>query len=253
MTEQTAALGTPEHDQQMADKFDAAQSNAAPEAPAGEPRPDWLPEKFATPADMARAYAELEQRQSAPKAEERVDLSTVTESDTRTALQEGGLNYDKYRSEFGETGDLSEASRAELVKAGFDDELIDEYLEGTRARASMMQQEVLSEVGGPQAYAEMTEWAVANLTPAQIAVFNDMVSGTNLDAIKLAIGGLKAQYEGAVGRAPKLLQGSGGNTEAGGYRSTQEMVAAMRDPRYKTDPAYRSDVAAKLARSNGVF
>jgi hypothetical protein len=34
------------------------------------------------------------------------------------------------------------------------------------------------------------------------------------------------------------------------YRSVAEVVAAMSDPRYKSDAAYRSDVERKLAISN---
>ncbi|MDQ2651568.1 MAG: hypothetical protein M3Z20_00875 [Chloroflexota bacterium] len=31
------------------------------------------------------------------------------------------------------------------------------------------------------------------------------------------------------------------------FRSTAELTAAMRDPRYKNDPAYRDEVAQRLA------
>ena len=37
------------------------------------------------------------------------------------------------------------------------------------------------------------------------------------------------------------------------FRSQQELVAAMNDPRYDRDPAYRQDVIEKLDRSNLEF
>ena len=38
-----------------------------------------------------------------------------------------------------------------------------------------------------------------------------------------------------------------------GFRSQAEVVRAMSDPRYDTDPAYRQDVYDKLERSNVQF
>ena len=38
-----------------------------------------------------------------------------------------------------------------------------------------------------------------------------------------------------------------------GFRSQAEVVAAMNDPRYDNDPAYRQDVYDKLERSNVQF
>ena len=35
------------------------------------------------------------------------------------------------------------------------------------------------------------------------------------------------------------------------FRSDAEMVAAMQDPRYAKDEAYREDVYAKIARTKG--
>ena len=68
--------------------------------------------------------------------------------------------------------------------------------------------------------------------------------------IKLAVAGLKSQYSDANGFEGTTLQGkparSGGDT----FRSQAELVAAIGDPRYDTDPAYRDDVIAKLDRSD---
>ena len=38
-----------------------------------------------------------------------------------------------------------------------------------------------------------------------------------------------------------------------GFRSQAEVVAAMSDPRYERDPAYRQDLYDKLERSNVQF
>ena len=49
-----------------------------------------------------------------------------------------------------------------------------------------------------------------------------------------------------------MLQGKGART-TDAFRSQAEVVAAMSDPRYERDEAYRQDVYDKLERSNIAF
>ena len=54
--------------------------------------------------------------------------------------------------------------------------------------------------------------------------------------------------------ATSLLTGKGApSTDGNVFRSQAEVVAAMGDPRYDADPAYRQDVFEKLERSNIQF
>jgi hypothetical protein len=47
------------------------------------------------------------------------------------------------------------------------------------------------------------------------------------------------------------MQGGTGAVSTGGkFESTAELTAAMSDPRYAKDPAYRQTVADKLAKSS---
>ena len=46
------------------------------------------------------------------------------------------------------------------------------------------------------------------------------------------------------------LTGKPARSTTEGFRSQAELVRAMSDPRYDTDPAYRADVAATLEASN---
>ena len=48
----------------------------------------------------------------------------------------------------------------------------------------------------------------------------------------------------------ELLTGRGAPEQQDVFRSQAEVVAAMGDPRYDNDPAYRDDVFNKLSRSN---
>ena len=49
-----------------------------------------------------------------------------------------------------------------------------------------------------------------------------------------------------------MLQGRAA-APTSGFRSQAEVVQAMSDPRYDSDPAYRQDVYDKLERSNVQF
>ena len=74
-----------------------------------------------------------------------------------------------------------------------------------------------------------------------------------MGAIKLAVNGLKSQYENANGYEGKMLTGKAPNTSRDVFRSQPELVEAMSDPRYDLDPAYRQDIIEKLDRSDLQF
>jgi len=77
-----------------------------------------------------------------------------------------------------------------------------------------------------------------------------LVSTGNVPAIKLAIAGLKSQYDNANGYEGRMLSGKSAKTAGDVFRSQAEVVQAMNDPRYEKDEAYRNDVFQKLERSN---
>ena len=65
----------------------------------------------------------------------------------------------------------------------------------------------------------------------------------------MAVSGLKARYDNTVGVTPTLIQGQAAAPQSA-FQSTAEIVSAINDPRYKEDSAYRSNVEAKIKRSN---
>ena len=50
-----------------------------------------------------------------------------------------------------------------------------------------------------------------------------------------------------------MLQGKAPSNSRDVFRSQAELVAAMSDPRYESDEAYRADVVEKLDRSDVKF
>ena len=216
-----------------------------------EERPDWLPEKFKSVEDMAAAYQELEKKLGSNEPEVNEDtIGNPDEDQVREELEEAGLNFDGYSDEFMENGELSEDSYAELEAAGIPRAVVDQYIAGMEAEANMIQQQAFGLAGGEDQYAAMTEWAADNFSEAEIDAFNDAVNSGDWNTIQFAIKGLAAQYRSEVGVEPSLVQGSTAGLAGDVYASVAELTAAMRDPRYETDPAYRNRVAEKLSRSS---
>ena len=109
--------------------------------------------------------------------------------------------------------------------------------------------EVKNAAGGEQAYSEMVNWASSALDSKSIEAFDSIINSGSVDAIRLAVNGLKAQYENANGYEGRMLTGKPPVQTKDVYRSQAELVAAMNDRRYDNDPAYRQDVIQKLDRS----
>ena len=246
--------GTKEHEQAMV--------QLAEEAGAVEredEQPAWLPDKFESPEDMAKAYHELEKKLSS-------NSESVTNSDEGTpppqtpqqptlleakeAVTKEGLDFDKYYNEYLENDTLSEASFKELNEKGMSPEMVSSWIEGQNAISDQVADMAYSSVGGKEQYQLILEWAGKSLTEKEIGVFNSALEHGTVDESLFVIKSLNAQYQIANGSTPNLMQGSTGGSGSGAYKSLAQMSEAMRDPRYNSDPAFREEVTRKLESSN---
>ena len=113
--------------------------------------------------------------------------------------------------------------------------------------------QVQNAAGGEANYNAVIDWAAQNLTDEAINAFDSVVDSGNPAAINIAFQGLQAEYNEANGYEGRMLQGKPASSTGDVFRSQAELVAAMGDPRYDTDPAYRADVVAKLDQSDLQF
>lgn len=237
------------HDQKMIDLVDSKSAAAV-----SSERPAWLPEKFKTVEDMAASYSALEAKlgSAAPVAEPAVPPAAVAPAaEAEAVVAKAGLDMSALNTEFQTAGALSADSYAKLAAAGVEKPMVDAYIAGQQALATQFQSEVMAATpGGADKYGEMMEWAKVNLTPVQIEAYNTAVSSGNKDQAKLAVAGLGVSFKAAVGIEPKLSGGSTGASAADVFESIAQMKVAMASKEYKTDPAYRAKVQAKLGRSN---
>ena len=103
--------------------------------------------------------------------------------------------------------------------------------------------------GGRQQYEQMLGWASENLSDAEIDMYDDVMDSGDPAACFFAVQALMARYGDSTGVDGELLTGKSPSSVAQGFRSQAELVQAMSDPRYDSDPAYRSDVMNKLENS----
>lgn len=208
--------------------------------------------KFASPADLEKAYLELErklgQQGSQQTQQQQTQVGDMTEEKAAQLVQNAGLDIDSMTNYFNQNGQLSADHYAALEKAGIPKAFVDQYIDGVQASANQIRDGIMSKVGGSEAFQGMSQWAAANLTPAELAAYNKAVDSMDMTVVENAVLGLAFRYQQAMGRDPKLL--GGGNAAASGFQSVAQLVEAMKDPRYEKDPAYRREVEGRLARSN---
>lgn len=197
-----------------------------------------------------------------------VDYNAVSETygeEISSVLQNKGVDPWKINKHFHDNnGEITDEMYTELEGAGFSRGLLDSYLKGLSEQSGYTKTEIAdmsdSDVrtiqnlaGGQKDYAKLVTWASENLDNKDIQAFDDLVNSGNVDQIKLAVAGMKAQFQEANGYEGRMLTGKPSKTADSVFRSQAELVAAMSDPRYDSDPAYRQDIIAKLDRSDVNF
>lgn len=252
--EATPAETTEAHNAAMIAKADAAINATAPKS--GEPeRPAWLPEKFKDASELAKAYEELSKKLGAPKdapVEAPKDTPKDPAAEAKKAVEDAGLDFSVLGQEIAKDGKLSEASTKALLAKGIPQDIIDAHVEGAKAQAELSLSKAHAAVGGTEAFQQMAEWAAVSASEADLKTYNDLVGTGDPGKIESAMKFLKSAYESANGTpATRKVQGEG-NRGAGSdvYESRAQLTSDMKDPRYKTDPAFRSKVEAKVMRSS---
>jgi hypothetical protein len=231
--------------------------------PPVEDRPEWLPEKFKSAEDLAKAYSELEKKLGSKKPldapveekakadDEAEPKTTEVEDQAREAVENAGLNFDEMSNRYWESGELPEADYKALEKAGIPKQLVDQFIAGQEAMLNATRQSVFSTVGGEEAYFNMTDWAADNMSKEEVLAYNKAVNSGDMNMAMMAVKGLQARFSAEVGYEPQR-QVTGGNAKSTDavYRSLAELQKDMADPRYQKDPAFRKDVENKLSRSD---
>ena len=219
--------------------------------------------KFENAQELENAYLELQRKMGSGDTDEDTEEAYLDEDEYYDEATSAGIELiqdasDEYYANEGQLSpdtieQFKEMSSSDLVNAyiaiqennpnqgGYSPDLTD---------AEMNQ--VYNSAGGEAEYNRLTEWAADNLSDRKLDAFNSMIDQGNATAIQIAVSGLRSEYEAQEGYEGRMLTGKAARA-VDGFRSQAEVVRAMSDPRYDTDPAYRQDVYDKLERSNVQF
>ena len=230
--------------------------------------------KYKDAESLEKAYIELQQKLG-EKSNESNELTTedtvedeveTDEKDTEPReISAAETLINEASTEYYDSGGLTEETMSKFTQMSSQD-LVNAYMEMTKNNPQTTDQtsfpEDLSQgdvntiknsVGGEAEYNNMVSWASQNLDQNTVQAFDSLLDTGNAGAIQLAVNGLKQQYENAVGYDGQMLTGKAPKSSGDVFRSQPELVAAMSDPRYENDPAYRQDIIEKLDRSDLAF
>lgn len=174
--------------------------------------------KFKDPQALEQAYVELQKKLGEPRDEVQ---STEDESESTASAEEE------------ETSSKPEADVETLSEA--------------------QAEQLMEMVGGDKAYKSMLDWAGDNFSKEEVEMYDGVMESGNPNAIFFAVQALQARYNDAVGSDGQLLTGRGAQNTDDSFKSQAELVAAMSDPRYDRDPAYRADLMRRLENSDVEF
>jgi hypothetical protein len=210
--------------------------------------------KYQSAEELERGYLELQKRLSSP-AEEEPQVEEAPEAEE----EEEEIEVD---------GDLFDAIMESYRTGEWDDNLVEEVgkmdpidvanmfltKQGEAQQTAVATEEDVTQiqdsVGGVDEYQNMLQWAGQNLSEQEINLYDAAMDRGDPLTMFFAAQALNSRYQDAVGYDGEMLTGSAPRNTSNAFRSQAELIAAMSDPRYDKDPAYRQDIADKLAVSN---
>ena len=225
--------------------------------------------KYKNAEELEKAYVELQsklgknEKEDNTEAEKEEVLPEESEEDSKEYSEGAQLIKDASTEYFDNDRSLKPETLEKFASMSSQD-LVNAYMELNKnvqqtestEPVEVSQQDinvVQNSVGGEAEYGKIIDWAGKNLNQESIDAFDSVVETGNVQMIKLAIAGVKAQYEAENGSEGRMLTGKPPKSSSDTFRSQAELVRAMSDPKYDNDPAYRQDIIDKLDRSDLSF
>jgi hypothetical protein len=207
-------------------------------AEAADERPEWLPEKFKSPEDLAKGYAELQKQfsQGKHKAPETYDDSIFKEA----GIEDDDELYSTYKDWAKENG-VSQAAFEQLASKFID-------MAGAEADTAEISYKEEYEKLGKNAdvvIKSMTDWASS-------LVRKGVWSESDFEEFKFMGGtaqGLKALQKIRSYYGDKPIPVDVGPID--GAPSKDELMSMVGKPEYQSDPAYRAKVEKLFEQAYG--
>ena len=225
--------------------------------------------KYKNAEDLEQAYVELQKKlgeKGDETSEATGDTDVVDEKETPEEKEEAQENspavslITEASAEYYANDNKLSPETVEKFSSMSSKDLVNAYLQMQQANPQPQTQAVdvsqadintiQNSVGGEAEYSKLTQWAADNLDQQKVSAFDSLIETGNVQAIQLAVAGLKTEYENANGYEGRMLTGKAAKSSGDTFRSQAELIRAMSDSRYDNDPAYRQDVIDKLDRSD---
>ena len=228
----------------------------------GQEENELLAGKYRNAEELEQAYIELQKKLGSSEEETEEDPSTLDEQEEEEWSEGASVIIEASDEYYANEGQLSAETMQKFTEMSSTD-LVNAYMEIQANAPEQTQAEspdltdaemnsVYNSAGGEAEYEKLTSWAAENLAENKLDAFNSIIDRGDATAIQIAVAGLRSEYENQEGYEGRMLTGKGARA-TDGFRSQAEVVAAMNDPRYDRDEAYRQDVYDKLEKSNVSF
>tara|TARA_R100000458_G_C8239449_1_gene218916 strand:- start:437 stop:1222 length:786 start_codon:yes stop_codon:yes gene_type:complete len=227
-----------------------------------EQQSELLAGKFKTAEDLEKSYIELQKKLGSQEKETEEETTETIEEKVEEKVEET-----KVDTSFLDT--LWEEAQGEFTKETLNklqemkpQDVAQMYLQYRSEAKPAEESTGLSDedvkslqgvVGGKDQYTEMMKWANNNLSENEAKMYDAVMDKGDPLAAFFAVQALTYRFNDSRGVEGQMLQGKAPTEKGDTFRSQAEVVRAMSDPKYDSDPAYRQDIYDKLERSNLKF
>ena len=253
------APGSPEYNEQMADKFNnptAPEGEVEEVAPVTE-MPEGGQEKFYNAEtgeyDWESHAKELQfnlqgrqKPEAKPEEDDQLKAPEIekTEQEVSDVVQAAGLDELALEQKIRQTGDLTDDDYAALAKVGVPEGLARSYVDNLNYRIQGQRAEAYEYAGGEENWTKMSSWASENMSETEVSGLNQMLDSPDwklaMDAMKARMGPTLVETE------PQFIKGETTMGSNFGYRSKDEMKSDMASAEYQNSPAFRQQVMQKI-------
>ena len=240
-----------------------------------DPGDDLIGGKFRSQDDLLKAYQELERKQSQstpPGSDEPSQLQSYTAEqavqvygdDIVNAVGEAGLNMADLMWQADNGGDISQHYDTLAEAVGVPRQVVENYVAKAQAggeaegMSSADEAAIINEVGGQDAFNQLSGWAKQNLDAAELAQYNATVDSGNAQAVRWALKALQAKATAPAAAEPKLIRGQAPAETQRRFNSESEVLEAMNKRNSKGQRLYDVDTEyqrkfAELMNNSDVF
>lgn len=216
--------------------------------------------KFKDVEALADAYKQLESKLGQPQADdstpEPAEASTLDlqrpdgDAKSTESGDDSSVIFEEFGRKYAEKGQFTDEDYQTLAEKGYPKEVVQIYEQGLKSLQQARTSAATEAVGGSEALKQIQSWAGQNLSDGELAAFNKQLSQAQTpEEVGVIYATLRTKYQAASGEAT-LVSGSSNTPKGAAFANRSEMVKAMSDPRYGTDPNFTREVEQKVSNSD---